>query len=95
MYKNIGSLSLSLYLSIYLSIDLLIRRLIIPYLRGSDKKVEQTAMWILTSLKFVKEGKKDKETHGRCQFQCHWGAFFEQFSTNFELRELAWEPFGR
>ncbi len=36
-----------------LSIDLLPRRLIIPYLRGSDKKAEQAATWIETPLKLV------------------------------------------
>ena len=56
---------------------------------GTGSKVD------LNTLKLVKEGKKDKEAHGRCQFQCHWGTFFEQFLTVFELRELAWVTFDR
>ena len=71
-------------------IDLLLRRLIIPYLRGSDKKVEQKSKADLNTTKvsqllFVIWGR----------FHSLWRQFFETFSVDFGLSELAWEPVGR
>ena len=88
IYTYLYTFFLCVYIYIY--IDLLLRRLITSYLRGSDKKVEQKSKADLNTTKvsqllFVIWGR----------FHSLWRQFFETFSVDFGLSELAWEPVGR